>query len=284
MPVHPLSSYLIALVKRLPAEEYPLSLLFKVRDGRCFCLNMTNEMHWRLFLLGVYENRETLILKSLLREGDFAIDVGANFGWYSTLFSRIVGSSGRVLSFEPVPATKRILERNLALNHCLHNTTSEQVALGSESGWAQIYVFRGLPDGQASISPQGRRDYTIYEIEMRTLDEILSGGQANPFLVKVDVEGAEKDVLMGAQETIKTNKPVIMLEINLHTAKSVGVSPTESLRILARFGYSFYRITGRFRLREVSSANMLKHGDNLLCVYDNAAFRERIGNRVRIGS
>src|SRR4030095_16361559 len=92
-----------SLPDRMPAQT---------KDGRKFAVHLKTGMQATVYFLGEYEKALTEIVTSLLREGDLCLDVGANFGWSSTIFQKYCGQSGQVHAFEPVPPTFCELEEN----------------------------------------------------------------------------------------------------------------------------------------------------------------------------
>ena len=99
-------AYLAALklCKTLP-ERMPAA----TKDGRKFSVHLNTGMEATVYFLGEYEKAVTEIVTSVLRQGDVCLDIGANFGWYTTLFQKYCGPNGQVHSFEPVPPTFREL-------------------------------------------------------------------------------------------------------------------------------------------------------------------------------
>jgi FkbM family methyltransferase len=192
---------------------------------------------------GVWEPVESSVLASVLRPGDFAVDVGANHGWHSIGMARIVGGSGLVWAFEPVPRIAAALERNLSRNPGL-KVEAFPLALGHSSGTATIHVFQGLPEGHASTRTLGREDYHRYDVPRRSLDEVLAAGAPRPALVKVDVEGSDLDVLKGASELARgPDAPMWLLEVNWEVSRAFGYEPPDLLTFLRELAdYRTYRL------------------------------------------
>ena len=86
-----------------------------MKDGRQFWVNLTTGMQETVFFLGEFEKAITRIAASLVKKGDVCIDVGANFGWYTTLFYTLAGRRGRSIPSSPFPLTFRELKRNYEL-------------------------------------------------------------------------------------------------------------------------------------------------------------------------
>ena len=136
-----------------------------------------------------------------------ALDVGANIGTFTLYLARAVGRSGRVLAFEPVAASHRLLQTNLALND-LVQVEPHAVAVGRERSTVRVPDLdhgRAGNFGAAALGPNaGGRSVDIVALDDRDL--------AACDLIKVDVEGHERDVVLGASRTIARFRPVLLLE------------------------------------------------------------------------
>ena len=138
-------------------------------------------------------------LRRVCRAGDVAWDVGANIGLYSAALSRVVGE-GTVVAFEPEPRAREQMERNLRLNDA-RNVVVVPVALGRREGQASLFHADEGVDGTHSLVAEGGRAAITIDVargdELRRRDDL-----AVPNVIKVDVEGAEEDVLVGLEETL----------------------------------------------------------------------------------
>jgi FkbM family methyltransferase len=155
--------------------------------------------------LGSYEATKQLSLARTLRPGQTFYDVGANAGFFSLLGARCVGQLGSVIAVEPLPRNLLFLERHVRLNR-IKNVTIEKKALGDIIGTTRF------SDGGSAISrinPGGG-----LEVEITTLDKLVEKNGAVPDVLKVDVEGAETEVLRGAIQTILVSHPVIFMDIH----------------------------------------------------------------------
>ncbi len=179
-------------------------------------------------------------LRLLLRPGDFAVDVGANVGTYTKVLSSLVGPSGRVWAFEPVPENHAVLafaSRRLRLS----NVTLYECALSDASGTGlmEIPVFsklgESLYDARLVHTP-GSRLRTI-EVRLATLDSLLSGVDRGPSFIKIDVEGHELQCLEGAMETLRAYKPSLMIETFEDPARE-GSLANHVVRLLSNASYA----------------------------------------------
>lgn len=145
------------------------------------------------FLRGVYEQPLSELVASTLRPGDVFWDVGAHFGWYTLLGSRAVGSAGKVYAFEPALNNLWYLRHHLAWNRCT-NVEVRPVALGGQDG-ERTFGGRGTGSGRLGKGTD--------RVPVRTLDGLVASGACRaPTYLKIDVQGAEAEVLQGAAETL----------------------------------------------------------------------------------
>ncbi|WP_448577435.1 FkbM family methyltransferase [Thermosphaera sp.] len=134
-----------------------------------------------------------IFVKSCLNMGSVFVDVGANIGYYTLIASKLVGSQGRVYSIEPVPSTATILKANIKLNNCL-NVSIHEVAVWSSKGTLTLRI-PGSWYGLAFVSRYGGN----IVVNSITLDELLKN-ETSIDCIKIDVEGAELEVLRGAKD------------------------------------------------------------------------------------
>jgi len=182
------------------------------------------------FLRGVYEPETTAALGKALSEGDVAFDVGAHVGYLTAVASRAVGETGSVYAFEPRPLNRETLERHLRING-LTNVTVLETGVASEAGIRRFAVDTG--SGTGHLSEEG-----ALEIRTVALDEEIGAGRLPaPDLIKVDVEGAEAEVLSGARATLRRHGPVLLVSTH-------GPEPYEAvIGILTEAGYRQERLT-----------------------------------------
>lgn len=168
------------------------------------------------------------MLSALIREGDVVWDVGAHYGYVTLLAARIVGSSGHVYSFEPSAGNRWFLERHVRWN-ALRNVTVLPVALGGFDGSADF--------GGGYTSKQHRIGGGSERIEVRSASSLLADGVCRPpSFLKVDVEGAEGDLLEAGCHSLE---PSVRMVVAMH---SWGVY-TDCRRILGDGGFSVYETT-----------------------------------------
>lgn len=249
--------------------ELPEQIVVRTTDGRELAVNTANGSYRYIYYLGEYEEAITDVFRALVRPGDVCLDIGANMGWYTTLFQKLVGSNGVVHAFEPVPPTFERLARNVRMNR-LQNVRLNDLALGDEEKDVELHIFDNLPDGHASIATFGQSDFQSFTSRMIMLDTYLEETRTdNVRLVKMDIEGAELMMLKGAsrlfeQETV----PVIEVEMALATTRGFGYLPNDLIRFIReKADYDFFTIDERrFKLKQIDGFRPEDEGANVLCL------------------
>lgn len=239
-------------------------------DGRRLYADLSTGMCQTLFFLGEYERGVTRIIEAVVRRGDVCLDVGANFGWYTTRLHQLCGPEGEVHAFEPVPQTFKTLEKNISLIERAENIYLNNVALGDEAGKVEMHIFAGLPNGHSSISAMGREDFATVESPLITLDSYMEEKDLERAdFVKVDIEGAELMFFKGAGRLFAQKVPPIwMIEMALGTTKGFGYLPDELVRFMKeRADYRFYAVNeNRGTLKQIEGFAPDDIGANVLCM------------------
>src|SRR5690349_21100394 len=229
----------------------------------------------------------------LLRPGDIVFDVGANLGYYTVLFSHLVGRHGAVHAFEPVPATFQRLEAAVGSLGRFGNVHLRRAAVTDRPGPVTLYM-PGDDHGQASLTHHSAGSWTsgaavtTHDAEGLTLDDYVRERQlpALSFL-KCDVEGAELPALRGAAGTLARFRPILHLEVAAAWQADFGASPADLVRFLEPFGYRvWYLLRDEAQRLDDPAAGMaadgLEESANLLCLAPEA-HGERWHSLVRRG-
>jgi FkbM family methyltransferase len=262
--------YRLALGSLGLEKELPAQVVATTADGRVLRINFDNHFSHFIYFLGEYEPAVTNVIGSLIKPGDVCFDVGANIGWYTTLFQKLVGENGEVHSFEPMPQTFEILEENVRMNVNSGVVRLNNLALGTETGEIDLHLFAGLPDGHASISDQGRTDFRSFPCPVKTIDAYLAEHQIDDVrFVKADIEGAELAMLKGATDLFKQDiPPIFEIEMALATTRSLGYLPNDIMEfITSNSPYEFFAIDEvSGSLHKIEKFDSQDIGANVLCV------------------
>jgi FkbM family methyltransferase len=222
-------------------------------------------MTYALAAYGEYGEDEFSVLEHVLKPGMTAVDVGANIGTHTVAFASMVGDKGRVMSFEPVICNFHLLCANIAFSG-RQNIYPNRAIVGSENRirfMLQVDQEQKLNYGRInakkSAEESDKRGVGLPEI---TLDSL---GLTECDLIKIDVEGNELDVLMGAIDTIEKHKPTLFAECN------DGDDPSRLLEFMHARGYHTYWVYNRlYRPNNYKGSRDAKDGRdrNIIAVQD----------------
>ncbi|MFL5383115.1 MAG: FkbM family methyltransferase [Longimicrobiaceae bacterium] len=170
--------------------------------------------------------------RAAARPGTVALDVGANVGAYTLLLGRWVRPGGRVYALEPASHAFRGLERHLRLNGLDDVVVPVRAAAAASTGRARLAVDGVSGGNRLADAPAGEAVDTV------TLDDFCAREGVRPSFIKVDVEGAELDVLRGARETIAAAGAELALFVEMHPTlwRAMGIGVDEVRAELALQG------------------------------------------------
>jgi len=227
-----------------------------------------------IYRRGVYEaNILDCIQRNLcIQDGDLAIDIGANIGWYTCIFGALLAGRGRVIALEPEPQNHALLERNIRLNR-LTNVEALQCAASDSTGSLALHLYKSSNRGRHSILPI-HSGGTVAIAAMR-LDDLLTqrGLAETPIaILKIDVEGYEAIALRGAKSALKRCR-VALVEWSPDYMQRGGVAPVELVDSLIESGLSIHIVDGTGSIVEVTRRQLLDHQGqvDLLCRRDTSA-------------
>jgi FkbM family methyltransferase len=198
-----------------------------------------------------YLESEMCGLRSVVRPGSVCVDVGSAAGLYTMALSRLAGAAGHVYSVEPLPFAHLFWSRVLAAGRS-GNVREHTVALGTEPGAETMSVpigRYGLVTGRSFLSrraggPDPNAEFAgriAVTVAVDTLDELCEREAISRLdFVKIDVEGAELQVLEGGQRVIETHRPVLLIEIEARHAARYGCSPDDITSWLFQRGYTMH--------------------------------------------
>lgn len=198
------------------------------------------------YILGEYEDPETLrIFLSWLKPDTVFYDIGANVGFHALTANRFI-NTGKVYAFEPMPAVQQLFEKHISLNkkHIINNNIKfSPIAVSNEEKLVEFSNDVNYRDGNTYIigSYIFAAAANKIMVQCQSIDGLIEQGFEKPDIIKIDVEGAEYDVLVGAKNTLQQYKPNILLAT--HDCHLPGVQK-KCVTFLNELGY-YLQHTGR---------------------------------------
>lgn len=221
---------------------------FRMKDGSRMQADLRSSAEWRAFWTGEYEPETMRLLVSFLTPGAVVLDVGANVGFYAVaLGRRLQQTGGRLYAFEPVQGNFDRLTQMIALNGLQQTITPLNVALGHEEKEVPLYweAETGAATGNAMLLVGEDKRTPNAFAHLTRLDTLAGKHRINAcHLVKIDVEGAERDFLRGGAEFLQQHRPVICMEFNTVCMKKFGYTFADIAALIRPWGYRIYRPGG----------------------------------------
>ena len=203
---------------------------------------------------GQYETSEIAFVRSVLKTGDHALDIGAHIGFFAVHMAQYVGPAGSVTAFEPFDENARLLERSIAENGFGGRLRLERAAVSRQSGEIELTFSREtLNSGGAFIVtgdiPHG---HATRRVRVVALDDLRLLRPVS--FIKMDVEGAEPLVLEGAQRLLAADRPIVLTELHREQLERVsGLTSDRFLERLSALRYRAFRIDSGARGLEVTA-------------------------------
>jgi FkbM family methyltransferase len=210
---------------------------------------------------GVYEPDLTEAFLRLVRPGEVVVDIGMHLGYYTALFSLLVGETGQVHAFEPTPSTRQLAAKNVQHlgNVHVHPAavwSTETTLPFQDFGWQWMAFNSVRPPRLAGAAPVSR----MIEVHTISLDQFRRTTDRKVSLVKIDAESAEQDILSGAIEFLDHDHPLVTLEVG----DKPGLPSSRSLvDFMSSRGYAAW---------EPTSGGFVRHEPQATYDYTNLVF------------
>jgi FkbM family methyltransferase len=223
----------------------PTVVVKEIAPGVRLFLDLSDHVIGLNILRGQYEQSEVAFARSVLKPGDVAIDVGAHVGFFTMQMAAAVGPAGRVYAFEPFDANADLLNRSITENHYDDRVLFKRAAVGASSGSALLtFPVETLNSGGAYLLRDGTTPLAgnvKKEVPVVALDALDIRRPVR--FIKMDVEGAEPQVVRGAERILKEDHPTILSELHhVQLDRASGVTAGEFLAQLSALGYCAHAI------------------------------------------
>lgn len=223
----------------------PTVVIQEIAPGVRLFIDLSDHAIGLNILRGQYEQDEIRFVRGLLTPGDTAIDVGAHIGFFTMQMAAAVGPAGRVYAFEPLDSNADLLERSIAENGFGDRVRVRRAAAGDAPGTATLtFPVETLNSGGAYLLRDGTAPLPGNRTRVVPLVALDALDLRRPVrIIKMDVEGAEPQVLRGAARILAEDRPVILSELHpTQLERASGITAARFLAQIAAFGYRAHRL------------------------------------------
>jgi FkbM family methyltransferase len=232
-----------AILRRIFGPDFTIRI-----EGKPFTVNLSDEVvSATLLAYRKYEVLETALMKSLVKPGFHALDIGANIGFFSVLLGDLVGPEGRVAAFEPEPNNARLLAKNVRDRNLTSVVTVVQAAVGEAAGSAMLFLdtnnmgdHRLYRVDESGSSPTQRQSVDVAVVRV---DDVVASWPRVDF-IKMDIQGFELHAIRGMSATLSRNPGVVMLtEFWPFGLRATGSDPVDYLNALRDLGFKLWDVS-----------------------------------------
>jgi FkbM family methyltransferase len=247
------------LVKHI-FQKTDIVLTARLHTGDKLRVDLASSVGRSIWFRHCYGRDVERVIRSILMKGDVFIDIGANVGYFSVIAARLVGDKGKVYSLEAIPKIYDLLTETIVIND-MNNIYPFNNAVYSENTKLR---FCNMKDSAFShISKDDNITESPIDVDSITLDSLIKEfGTVNA--MKIDVEGAEMDVLLGGNKLIDRCRPKIVMEVQDWSLQRFGYCSKDVLGLLRNTGYKVYDLKYNLYTGESSVGNYT----NLLFIHD----------------
>ncbi len=256
-PIKIILNFALSFFKRTHVEIDGYKMSLDKNDSLC------------LSIFKKFEPEETDFVKHIIKQGYTVLDIGANIGYYTLMFSKLVGPNGKIYAFEPDPENFAILKENIASNK-IANVIAEQKAVSDKSGPIRLFKAKANLADHRIYDPGDKRD--TVDIQSVSIDDYFNGMNEEIDFIKMDIEGAEGGALKGMEQLLKRHHEIkLMTEFYPSGLRQFGICADSYLSLLAAYGFEIYELGKSWE--KVSKEYLLStytpekdNFTNLLCV------------------
>ncbi len=223
-----LGSVISGRTKHVPSED------IKVKVGKYTLIGNPSQssIFRKLYTRGFHEFFPTGIVKQYVKPGNVCLDIGADKGYFSILMATAMNNSGKVFAFEPMDSTYKTLEKNIRINGLETLVTTKKIALFSENKIVNM--------DPSSYSLLNEKEGNSISMKCQKFDDMLDNLEISRIdFIKIDIEGAEIDCLIGMEESIKKYHPKLLIEVHQSLLHRLNRKPSDLKYFLNQNGYKY---------------------------------------------
>ena len=214
-----------------------------------------------------FEGKDSKMIFNLVQDGFTVFDIGANIGWYSLALAKLRDDLN-IFSFEPIPKTFKILQKNIKLNK-FKNIKQFNHGFYSKNTELQFYYNKDDSGNASSINLRERKDAERIKCNMITLDHVIDYNKIKKIdFIKCDVEGGELFVFEGGKKSISKLKPIVFTEMLRNWSSKFNYHPNRIIELFAKHGYSCFISSGDY-LKQIDEIDENTIETNFLFLHRN---------------
>lgn len=227
------------------------SLIVKLPDFMgSFEMDFRSHLLKRVLVNKCFEPDIVELVKDHVDPQKDVLDIGANVGLYTILFSKIINEESKILAVEPTPLALGYLRKNLQRNDCGQSVIIYEGIASDAKGISRINVIPGMEEfssvGKLVHPYIAKKDSVSMEVNGDTIDNLVRDYKLKPGFIKIDVEGGEYLVLAGAVNTVEAYRPKIIFELVENMLRSCGADPQMVIKLLDNYGYRYVATSDGF--------------------------------------
>lgn len=236
---------IIGMILRLPLNLIPRNTTLYIMQGKLKGKKWIRGLSAHGCWLGTYEYEKQVLFSRIVKKESIVYDIGAHAGFYTLLFSKLVGSKGKVFAFEPSPRNIYYLKQHVKLN-CCDNVRIIEAAVSDKNGIA--FLKENITSATDYLSREGN-----IMVKTVSLDNLVQEGKIPPAdYIKMNAEGTELLIISDAEKMLVNYKPTIFLSthgFNVHR---------QCCTFLRSIGYDLQSINGKKDVNETDELLVFK--------------------------
>ena len=207
-------------------------------DGHKLFLDANDSL--RLSINGTYSEFETNFMKSMIKKESVVLDLGANIGYYTLMFAKLVGKNGKVFAFEPDPTNFKLLKKNVKVNG-YKNVVLVNKAISNKNGKLKLFLGgTNFAGHRIYDSKDGRKFIEIHSVR---LDDYFKNKCNKVDFIKMDIEGSEFLAVNGMHNLLNENQKIkIISEFSPKGIVMSGFEPIDYLKSLINLGFKLSEV------------------------------------------
>ncbi len=219
------------------------------RNGLQWQLNLSEVIDFMIYFVGGFDKAGSKAFSEQISKNHTIIDIGANIGSFSLVVSKYLGKEGRIIAIEPSKYAFQKFQENLELNKPVSDRIIPIQAFMTQNTYPVpegVYASWDITSNSLRhTNHKGILTSTNGAISL-SLDQLVERFRIKKLdWLKIDVDGFEKDVLLGGQDVFENHKPNIFMELCEYSLTEHNTSVEEILSFLIQFDYKFYSVKGR---------------------------------------